>query len=221
MTIKAVFFDLFETLVTEFSENIRISKRNYDYMNILGLSNEDFKKEWRIRRERRMAGVFSDYPSVLRDILSSRGLKDDIEAIDFLHQERIKEKCIPFRNIHSEITDLLTYIKSKGIKIGLISNCTEEEVRYWNGSALTPYFDDAIFSFEVGLAKPDQRIYELACERLLVKPSESIFVGDGGSSELEGAARAGLIPYHATWFNTHIKSGFRKCSSPIEVMGNL
>lgn len=54
MTIKAVFFDLFETLVTEFSENTRISKRNYDYMNILGLSNEDFKKEWRIRRERRM-----------------------------------------------------------------------------------------------------------------------------------------------------------------------
>ena len=39
-------------------------------------------------------------------------------------------------------------------------------------------FDDMIFSAEVGLAKPDRRIYELALDRLRVQPVEAIFVDD-------------------------------------------
>ncbi len=46
MKPKAILFDLFETLITEFSDNKRISKRSYDYMTLLGLSNGDFKQEW-------------------------------------------------------------------------------------------------------------------------------------------------------------------------------
>ncbi len=38
--------------------------------------------------------------------------------------------------------------------------------------------DLIIYSHEVGLEKPDRRIFELACERLGVQPSEMIFVDD-------------------------------------------
>src|SRR5512143_2157453 len=59
-------------------------------------------------------------------------------------------------------------------KTGVISNAwpdAREAVRPWvNGNA----FDDLIFSAEVGLAKPDRRIYELALERLQVRPAEAI-----------------------------------------------
>jgi putative hydrolase of the HAD superfamily len=39
-------------------------------------------------------------------------------------------------------------------------------------------FDDMLFSAEVGLAKPDRRIYELALDRLQARPAEAIFIDD-------------------------------------------
>jgi epoxide hydrolase-like predicted phosphatase len=33
-------------------------------------------------------------------------------------------------------------------------------------------------SYEVGIEKPDQRIYEITCERLDVRPSEVVFLDD-------------------------------------------
>lgn len=56
--------------------------------------------------------------------------------------------------------------RSKNIKIGLISN--------------------------VGLLKPDERIYELAMQHLNVLPKECLYVGDGGSQELYGAKSVGM-----------------------------
>jgi len=133
----------------------------------------------------------------------------------------MKEKQLPFHNIHADIVALLEHIRSKDIKIGLISNCTEEEVKYWKTTPLPSYFQDCIFSYEVKMSKPDPSIYYLACQRLGVSPEESVFVGDGGSGELEGAEAAGLTVYHAFWFNTYINSKFKKLSSPMELISEL
>ena len=75
---------------------------------------------------------------------------------------------------------LIDYARSlrANTKTGIISNAWPEAraaVQPWvNGDA----FDDLIFSAEVGLAKPDRRIYELALGRLHVQPAEAIFVDD-------------------------------------------
>jgi putative hydrolase of the HAD superfamily len=47
---------------------------------------------------------------------------------------------------------------------------------------------------EVGVCKPDPRIYRAACEQLKVDPRECLYVGDGGSRELTGAAAVGMTP---------------------------
>jgi len=49
-----------------------------------------------------------------------------------------------------------------------------------------------VFSCDVGVSKPDPRIYEIACERLGVEPDECLFVGDGANDELPGAERVGM-----------------------------
>ena len=56
-----------------------------------------------------------------------------------------------------------------------------------NGEA----FDDLIFSAEVGLAKPDQRIYELALDRLHVQPTDAIFIDDV-QTNVEAAQAIGM-----------------------------
>ncbi len=52
-------------------------------------------------------------------------------------------------------------------------------------------FDDLIFSAEVGLAKPDRRIYELALDRLHVNPAEAVFIDDG-QGNVEAAQAIGM-----------------------------
>ena len=85
----------------------------------------------------------------------------------------------------TEISDknykLLQYITTlkPQYKIGLLSNIASNWVR---DTFLTPkeqkLFDDMTLSFEVGMTKPDHRIYRLACERLNVRPKETILIDD-------------------------------------------
>ena len=55
-------------------------------------------------------------------------------------------------------------------------------------------FDEAVFSCDVGLNKPDPRFYEITCQRLGVRPEECLYIGDGSSHELTGAASVGMHP---------------------------
>jgi len=63
-------------------------------------------------------------------------------------------------------------------KTGILSNTwpdARQAVQAWVNEQA---FDELIFSAEVGLVKPDRRIYELALERLQVQPVEAIFIDD-------------------------------------------
>ena len=54
--------------------------------------------------------------------------------------------------------------------------------------------DDFVVSGEIGIHKPDKRIFETACRRLDVKTEESVYVGDTFGNDILGAVRAGMIP---------------------------
>jgi epoxide hydrolase-like predicted phosphatase len=77
--------------------------------------------------------------------------------------------------------ELLHYIAKlkQNYKIGLLSNIATNWVRERFLSAEEQaLFDEMIFSFEVGVTKPDHRIFELACQRLGVETDEAIMVDD-------------------------------------------
>jgi putative hydrolase of the HAD superfamily len=61
---------------------------------------------------------------------------------------------------------------------GIISNAWPNARTSIHDHVNATMFDDLIFSAEVGLAKPDRRIYELALKRLHVQPAEAIFIDD-------------------------------------------
>ncbi len=91
-----------------------------------------------------------------------------------------------------ESVDVLTLLKVRGKRIGLVSNASTMEVTAWDQSPLAPLFDSAVFSCYVGYVKPDRRIYETCIDALGVAPEECVFIGDGGSEELEGARDLGM-----------------------------
>jgi epoxide hydrolase-like predicted phosphatase len=79
-------------------------------------------------------------------------------------------------------------------RTGIISNSfvgarERERERYH----FEEYMDAIVYSHEVGISKPDHRIYELACDRLGVRPTEMIFVDDLPENT-EAAAELGIHP---------------------------
>ncbi|WP_158289395.1 HAD family hydrolase [Paenibacillus flagellatus] len=198
---KAVLFDLFETLISEYADGVRkVDRANRSDAARLGLEHDAYRREWGARREGRMTGAFPDYFAVMRDILHSQNAAPDETVLQAMYEERLREKAAAFRGNDPEVVDMLRELKRAGLRLGLVSNCTEEEVRAWENSELAEWFDDVVFSYRVGCAKPDPAIYGLACERLEVRPGDCLFVGDGGSDELNGAARAGMTARRAVWY---------------------
>ena len=77
-------------------------------------------------------------------------------------------------------------------KLGLLSNAWEG-ARYRIGAKFSfiDIFDVSIFSYEVGVRKPDVKIYTEMLERMRVKPKDAIFVDDMPVN-IDGALSAGL-----------------------------
>jgi len=87
-----------------------------------------------------------------------------------------------------------------------------------------PGIDQVVLSYETGMQKPDSRIYQTAVKLLGVVSDECVFVGDGGSSELEGAKAVGMRAIQAKWYtNQHPHrrdsiEGFLTAEQPLDVL---
>jgi len=94
--------------------------------------------------------------------------------------------------------ELVNYLRSlrPRYKTGLLSNAWDDLrgvlTQEWK---IADAFDEMIISAEVGLAKPDRRIYRLAAEKLGVAPGEAVFVDDF-IDNVQGALQAGMQAVH-------------------------
>jgi len=94
-------------------------------------------------------------------------------------------------------TDLVDFIRSlkPRYKIGIISNAwsqIEESLVEWG---IDDAFEVVIGSGDVGIMKPDPRIFQIAIERLGVEPSEAVFVDDFVQN-VHGAQAFGIAAIH-------------------------
>lgn len=55
------------------------------------------------------------------------------------------------------------------------------------------FFDTVVISEDIGSEKPDTKIFEVAMEKLNVKPWEAVYVGDDLETDILGANRVGMI----------------------------
>lgn len=186
--IRAIFFDLFFTLITP---NYDETNNEYSLLDLTREEWEEYAEEASLYAERALGHVENEM-EIIEKIVAEIPFEiseEQKEELLCLREERMKKALT---EVPDSILNTLASIKRMGIKIGLISNADFIDKKYWNESVLRPFFDDAIFSCDVGILKPDSSIYTLAMERLGVSPNESFFVGDGGSNELEGAKRVGM-----------------------------
>ena len=80
--------------------------------------------------------------------------------------------------LNIQLADLIRSLRGH-YKIGLLSNAWSDMRQVLDKRFhVADLFDELIISAEVGLAKPDPRIYRLAVQRLNVQPSETVFIDD-------------------------------------------
>lgn len=89
-----------------------------------------------------------------------------------------------------EIFDLAVSLKESGYKTAVLSNTEEPAMKYFYELNYR-MFDALIFSCAEKTVKPEKEIYEIALNRLKIKPYEAIFIDDI-LTYIKGAQNAGL-----------------------------
>ena len=193
--IKAVIFDMFETLVTLFTGRTYFSEHIAADLN---QPIESFRKCWHETEKDRTLGKYS-MDEGLAITLKNLGAWSP-ENVQLVCRKRREALSDTFKAIPSESLWLLQTLREKGLKVGLITNTFSDERDMILASPLYPLFDAAIISYEQGISKPDPEIYRRAMQALNVTPQECLYVGDGGSHELQAARSLGMQAIQCTWF---------------------
>lgn len=195
--MKAVLFDLFETLVTQKHAD-RPSEQSF--VDKLGLDLDDVRAWWGDSARDRMIGKFATYREMLSALCGSLEASVESATIEEMSRDRLRRKREYLLGVDAEMLQALSQLRANGWTIGIVSNATPDEVASWPECPLRDVVDDAVFSCQVGYMKPDAEIYSLACNRLGIEPTKTVFVGDGGFDELQGAAAVGMRPIQARWY---------------------
>lgn len=202
--VQAVVFDLFETLVSERWSGPAVGPPRWGGPSLpstLGVPEDLFRPEWRRLRDRRMTSRLS-YRESLREICDGLGVSLLDEVLDGLDEERGRAKDRALRLVDPAVMAMLADVRAAGVGVVVLSNCSVEEVRAWPASPLASLVDAAVWSCEIGVAKPDPKSYAVAADRVGVTVDRVLFVGDGSFDELRGACEAGARAVFASWFLT-------------------
>ena len=179
--MKAVVFDLFETLI-DFDEQTSVDF-SAAAADLVGRDRGEFHAVWRAGRPARDSGPLLDYLASI-DIVG--------EPADKLVELRRASSRGLLAEPRPGVIETLAELRCRGLRVGLITVCSSEVVDIWEETPFAGVFDSVVYSCSCGYRKPDPRIYELSLRELGVAAREAIFVGDGANDELAGAEAVGM-----------------------------
>jgi putative hydrolase of the HAD superfamily len=104
---------------------------------------------------------------------------------------RDRELLMASADLYDDVIPFLDELRSRGIGIAIVSNCTEYTRGLLTELGVTARVDALVLSCEVGAAKPSARIFEHALDRLRVAPGAALFVDDQPAF-CAGAAAVGI-----------------------------
>jgi putative hydrolase of the HAD superfamily len=116
--------------------------------------------------------------------------------------ERLEEVRATLLALHQELhlwcsvpqdtREALQRLRAAGFRLGVVSNSEGRVCEALEAAGLRQYFDAVVDSGQVGIEKPDPRIFRIALAELGVEPEEAIYVGDLYDIDVLGARAAGI-----------------------------
>jgi HAD superfamily hydrolase (TIGR01509 family) len=152
------------------------------------------------RRAAEASGHETSHVDDLLAIAAALGRTHDIplalaeQVIHALHW-----RCVPQTALIDGADLALNALRERGLRLGIVSNAAYAPFLAWTLEhfGLAGLFEDIVVSADVGVRKPDPRIFEIALERMALSPSQAVYVGDDFGKDVVGSKVAGL---RAIWF---------------------
>ena len=190
--IKAIIFDAYGTL---FDVNSAAEKCK----GKIGDKWEDFANYWRTTQLeytwlRSLMNRHKDFWKITEDSLdkSMKFFKiDNSMRNDLLDLYKVLS---PF----SEVKEALNKLKKKDLKLAILSNGTPSLLgNLVKNNNLENIFDDIFSIEEVGIFKPDSKVYELPVNKYNIKKDEILFL----SANTWDVSGGGNYGYNSVWVN--------------------
>ncbi|MDE0012379.1 MAG: HAD family hydrolase [Candidatus Poribacteria bacterium] len=206
--IKLVIFDVGQTLLflTPSSEEVLFDRCQQLAIDV---ALEDLKRGCKagelwvaqtIMEEQRGAPRMSDetFDMKWESIVLEEALKGRKENIDDL-VKKLQDVRGPTQNWRAtpETYQVLDGLQGTDLSLGIVSNFPKTLPDLCRKVEIADYFDFIIASEEVGISKPDPKIFHLALQRGKVKAKEAVYVGDHPFDIL----CAKKVPMPIIWFN--------------------
>ena len=204
MPIKAVLFDMFDTLVMIRKNHEFYSPslmRMYKYLNKNGInvSFDTFQKAYIKTRDDLYAKADENLEEPHFNVRVSETLKSlgyNYDASSPIVAAATTEFCDEFMTFVylDENTEKLLRTLHGKYKLGIISNFAIPECvhKLLKTHDLDKLFDAIVVSGAVNKRKPSPEIFERALKALGVSASETVFVGDTLDADIEGAKAVGM-----------------------------
>lgn len=202
--IKAVFFDLDDTLYISFDE---LNERGYDaasewVQRELGIPAADFREQAVAARRYYHTVLHAEPESHDRVVQMQRAL-EYFGANPMLYAQRLHEiyweTLMDGMQLRPGTPELLDRLRALGLKTCVCTNMmADKQMEKLVRLGLAEKFDAFVASEEAGRDKPDPRIFELCLEKCGCAPCEAIMVGDNRDHDVGGALAVGL---HGVWLN--------------------
>jgi putative hydrolase of the HAD superfamily len=200
--IKAVFFDLYHTLigydppreesVANTLERMGVSVSAKSLRRPLVTADEFFyretaKKPLKERSEEETMSLWASYQTV---VLKEAGISSTTELIKNIlaDMKKAKYELVLFE----DVLPALNALAARKLALGLISNADRDISPLLEKLGVLPLLKVRLTSQEAGVSKPHPDIFRLGAKRMGIAPDEALYVGDQWMVDVQGARGAGM-----------------------------
>jgi len=222
MKVKAVLFDLFDTLLLvkdgETFYMPALAKLHHRLVEEkVNVPFEDFKRVYFEVRDKLYAEAAEKMEEPHFNVRVSRTLQAFGYDYDVSHPivrsatDVFAEEFMRYVVMDSEATEVLEKLHAD-YRLGVVSNFAIPEClnQLFEKFSLDRFFDVVIISGAVNIRKPNPAIFQMALRALNLKAEEAVFVGDTPSMDVKGAKNVGM---HAILIDR--ESQFKHASEPL------
>lgn len=183
-SMAAVVFDLDGTLLDTMTSMPSAYADTIRSLGGPGLSRPDIVRAWHL----------GPTPAILAHFLGRPATADDLACFD-RHVEAAIATARPFPGV----LDMLTALDHAGHRLGLFTGASRRATDLMLAvTGIDQFFPTVVCGDEVSRTKPAPDGLELACRRMDVPTTDTIYVGDA-DVDLQCARSAGALGIHAVW----------------------
>ncbi len=188
--VAAVIFDFFGTLTPSTPDHVWHEHATRSAAP-LGISAAAWRQVLNGSFAERATGALGDLPATFRELARRVGVvPSEVALAAACAAQRVaRRELFVFR---SDALDVLAQIRARGLRVGVLSDCTCELAESWTDLPVADLVDARVLSCEVGRRKPDPELFLMTASKLGVAPADCLYVGDGGGNELSGASACGM-----------------------------